>query len=65
LRVNGRRQGENLQVALKRAESPDPAVAAYVAGPPRPGSVSKMAWLREHADAFRMALAADAARTPD
>ena len=49
-----RRQEQNLQGALMRAESPDPAVAAY-------GRASaawqgeQMAWLREHADAFRMA----------
>ena len=50
------RQEENHAAALARSQSPDPAVAEY-------GHASaiwqreQMAWLREHADAFRAALA--------
>ena len=59
-----RRQEENLAAALTRSRSLDPAVADY-------GRVSatwqreQMAWLREHADAFRAALATGASRPAD
>ena len=55
------RQRENLAAARTRSRSPDSAVAEY-------GRASatwqreQMAWLREHADAFRAALTTDATR---
>lgn len=58
------RQEENHAAALARSQSPDPAVAEY-------GHASatwqreQMAWLREHADAFRAALATGASRPAD
>ena len=58
------RQAENHAAALARSQSPDPAVAEY-------GHASaiwqreQMAWLREHADAFRAALATGASRPAD
>ena len=59
-----RRQEENLADALARSRSADPAVAEY-------GRASatwqreQMAWLREHTDAFRAALATGASRPAD
>ena len=55
---------ENLAAALTRSRSPDPAVAEY-------GRASatwqreQMAWLREHADTFRAALATGASCPAD
>jgi aminoglycoside phosphotransferase (APT) family kinase protein len=59
-----RRQEENRAAALARAQSRDPAVAEY-------GRASatwqreQMTWLREHADAFRAALATGGGRPAD